>query len=179
MLVHNGYKCQAGFIMGSNIYNVLCPGRFNFLWASVGSTVTYEGKLRKNAFMSNKFGKTIKSIDTDKLWPDAWKIQIQIKDLTPNNFNTYIEYFINGFSGETIEMLNNKDSNKNLNDMLESNTKLSGQIDDVKNMVKSWQDEALVNQKNSGFLTVKTTANTPKERTINEFNLLNKTFNTK
>ena len=57
--------------------------------------------------------------------------------------------------------------------------KLSGQIDDVKNMVNSWQEAHLENQRKSGFLTVKTTANTPKERTINEFNLLNKTFNTK
>jgi hypothetical protein len=31
------------------------------------------------------------------LWPDAWKINIKIRDLTPNNFNTYINYFAHGF----------------------------------------------------------------------------------
>lgn len=95
---------NAGFIKGSNVYNILCPGRFNILWASVGSTITCEGDLRKNSWMAAKFGKNTKinssnkllSIDEDTLWPAAWKIDIQIKDLTPNNFNTYIDYFKNG-----------------------------------------------------------------------------------
>jgi hypothetical protein len=95
---------NTGFIKGSNVYNILCPGRFNILWASVGSTITCEGDLRKNSWMAKKFGKNTKinssnkllSIDEDTLWPAAWKIDIQIKDLTPNNFNTYIDYFKNG-----------------------------------------------------------------------------------
>jgi hypothetical protein len=86
-----------GAIKGSNVYNVLIPGRLNILWASVGSTITCEGKLRKNEYMYKTYGSTIKSLTEDTLYPDAWKIKIDIKDLTPNNFNTYIHYFVNGF----------------------------------------------------------------------------------
>ena len=51
--------------------------------------------------MYKTYGKTLKSIQADTLYPDAWKVSIQIKDLTPNNFNTYINYFVNGFEGST------------------------------------------------------------------------------
>ena len=47
--------------------------------------------------MYRTYGNTLKSITPDTLYPDAWKIKIKIKDLTPNNFNTYINYFVNGF----------------------------------------------------------------------------------
>lgn len=87
-----------GFIKGPNVYNVLCPGRFHILWASVGSTITCEGKLRYNKSMFNKYGKYIKSITADVLWPDFWKIEINIKDLTPNNFNMYMNYYKNGYA---------------------------------------------------------------------------------
>lgn len=93
-----------GIIKGSNVYNVLCPGRFNILWASVGSKVTFVGKLRQNYYMFKRYGKTIKSITEDMLWPDAWKIEIHIKDLTPNNFNIYMNYYVNG-AGTTFETI--------------------------------------------------------------------------
>ena len=66
----------------------------------MGTTVTFHGKLRKNEYMNSVYGKTIKSITSDTLWPDAWKIDVKLKDLTPNNFNTYIEYFTHGFGSE-------------------------------------------------------------------------------
>ena len=86
-----------GFIKSPNVYHVLCPGRFQIFWASIGTVITYEGKLRKNEYMNSIYGKVIKSITSDTLWPDAWKIDVKIKDLTPNNFNTYAEYFVHGF----------------------------------------------------------------------------------
>lgn len=89
-----------GFVKSPNVYHVLCPGRFQIFWAAVGSNITFEGKLRKNDYMNKIYGKTIKSINSDTLWPDAWKIDIQIKDLTPNNFNTYAEYFVHGYGSE-------------------------------------------------------------------------------
>ena len=100
-------QLPAGMIKGSNIYNVLCPGRFNILWASVGSTVSIEGRLRKNKKMAEKFGNVLKSIDEDTLWPDAWKVKIDIKDLTPNSFNTYINYFVNGTGAVTNQVREN------------------------------------------------------------------------
>jgi hypothetical protein len=107
---------------GSNVYNVLCPGRFNFLWAALSSEITFEGKLRKNVTVSQKLNKFSKAIDDDMLWPDAWKITITIKDLTPNNFNTYINYFVHGFetSAKILATLENKTGGQRLSDDMES-----------------------------------------------------------
>lgn len=55
-----------------------------------------------------KFG----SIDSDTLWPDAWKLKINVKDLTPNNFNTYIEYFINGWNTSSVKYLEKKETER-------------------------------------------------------------------
>lgn len=61
-----------------------------------------------NKFNSNTASRKIGSIDNDTLWPDAWKVDISIKDLTPNNFNTYIEYFVNGWSTSNVKELGKK-----------------------------------------------------------------------
>jgi len=61
-------------------------------------TVTFEGKLRKNKKVSDKLRQYSKAIDDDMLWPDAWKLNIKIHDLTPNNFNLYADYYLNGIN---------------------------------------------------------------------------------
>ena len=86
-----------GFIQGTNVYNVHLPGRFYIPWASIGTVITAEGKLRKNPSLIDTFKKEIKSLTEDVLFPDVWKIQLKIKSLTPNNFNQYIDYFVHGF----------------------------------------------------------------------------------
>jgi len=95
-----------GMIQGTNVYNVLCPGRFNIVWASIGTTITNVGKLRKNNFMAERYDNVIKSIDKDILWPDAWKISINIKPLVPNNFNMYMSYYLHGY-GTTFKKMRN------------------------------------------------------------------------
>ena len=92
----------------TNIYHVLCPGRFQMYWAAMDCEVTFEGKLRKNPEFSKKLSKTIKSIDENMLWPDAWKIKLTIKDLTPNNFNLYADYYENGYCAEEVAALGNQ-----------------------------------------------------------------------
>jgi hypothetical protein len=92
---------------GTNIYNVYVPGRFNIMWASVGAEIKMIGKLRKNRSMYLRYGHSIKSLDENTLFPDAWEINVQIKDLTPNNFNTYIHHFIHGFQSN-IEIIRTK-----------------------------------------------------------------------
>lgn len=62
----------------------------------------------KPVLVLKKFG----SIDADTLWPDAWKLKISVKDLTPNNFNTYIEYFINGWNSSTVKYLEKKETER-------------------------------------------------------------------
>lgn len=104
-----------GIIRPTNIYHVLCPGRFQIYWAVMNSEITFEGKLRKNNRASEYLGNFSKAIydqnnykkdetgknkgfiDSDMLWPDAWKVKFEIKDLTPDNFNLYADYFLNGY----------------------------------------------------------------------------------
>ena len=89
-----------------NVYHVLCPGRFQIYWAAIDMTVTFEGKLRKNEEASKFFrDEGILSIDENMLWPEAWKVELSIRDLTPNNFNVYAEYYEHGFKAEEIATL--------------------------------------------------------------------------
>jgi hypothetical protein len=87
----------AGVVQSSNVYNVICPGRFQLMWCSINAKISYAGKLRKNISMT-KYSEKIKSIDIDTLWPDAWKVEITIKSLVPNNYNTHIDYYANGMN---------------------------------------------------------------------------------
>lgn len=109
MPVHNGFNSPAGVIQPPNVYNVLVPGRFNILWASVGATITFEGKLRKNLEIYNSLNRDnkggIKSIQPDTLWPDAWKVAINIKSLIPNNLNTQLAYYLGGWEDSTNVIL--------------------------------------------------------------------------
>jgi hypothetical protein len=95
--------CQ---IRPPNVYHVLCPGRFQIYWAAIDLKITFEGKLRKNEEASKFFrDEGILSIDENMLWPEAWKVEITIRDLTPNNFNVYAEYYEHGFKAEEIATL--------------------------------------------------------------------------
>ena len=95
------------FIRPPNVYHVLCPGRFQIYWAAIDVTVTFEGKLRRNETVSNELKQYSKAITSDMLWPDAWKMHINIRDLTPNNFNLYAEYYKNGFNPREVADLEN------------------------------------------------------------------------
>jgi hypothetical protein len=89
-----------------NVYHVLCPGRFQIYWAAIDMTVTFEGKLRRYPEVGKKLKELgIKSIDEDMLWPEAWKVDVNIRDLTPNNFNLYAEYYQHGFNADEIRSL--------------------------------------------------------------------------
>ena len=104
-----------GIIRPPNVYHVLCPGRFQIYWAAMNSEITFEGKLRKNDKASQYLAQFNKAIhdqnnydvnkttkketftSSDMLWPDAWKVKFEIKDLTPNNFNLYADYYMYGY----------------------------------------------------------------------------------
>ena len=88
----------------TNVYNVVCPGRFMFMWATMSVQVSTVGKLRKNAQVAKELSGKVHSIDENTLFPDAWKMTITIDDLTPNNFNMYADYYLNGFNKDEISM---------------------------------------------------------------------------
>ena len=67
----------------------------------MGVVVTQVGKLRTNPKMAKNLG--IKSLDNNTLYPDAYKINIKIIDLTPNNFNTFSYYLNEGFDSTSLQ----------------------------------------------------------------------------
>lgn len=110
-------------IQSPNVYNVICPGRFQMIWAAMNSEITVVGKLRKNKEMANYYN-DIKSINEDTLWPDAWKIKLEIQDLTVNNFNNYAEYYQNGFNKENELMHNSENGASVLKESINRNDRL-------------------------------------------------------
>lgn len=93
-------------IQSPNVYHVLCPGRFQMYWAAMDSEVTFEGKLRKNEKVSEELMKLgVKSVDKGMLWPDAWKIRLTIRNLTPNSFNLYADYYERGYCSDEVAEL--------------------------------------------------------------------------
>ena len=93
-------------IQSPNVYHVLCPGRFQMYWAAMDSEVTFEGKLRKNEQVSEELMKLgVKSVDKGMLWPDAWKIRLTIRNLTPNSFNLYADYYERGYCSDEVAEL--------------------------------------------------------------------------
>lgn len=106
-----------GMVKCPNVYNVHVPGRFHIYWATMTCTITAEGKLTRVPLLCESIVfKGLNSVkNTNPLWPEAWKVSCSIKDLTPNNFNTYIDYLVNGWDRGIIASL-------------EENTSLAGTV---------------------------------------------------
>lgn len=84
-----------------NVYRVTVPGRFLKIYCALGVTVSMVGKLRLE---SNDVIKKIgfNGITNETLFPEAYKVEIIIRDLCPANFNTYINYLLNGSKHITL-----------------------------------------------------------------------------
>ena len=98
-LTSGNYWMQLGFIQQSpNVFDVHCPGRFHQYYSALGVKVYYKGKNRENREASVQLAKMgykgFASGDNAVLFPDAFEIKIESKDLTPNNFNTYMDNMI-------------------------------------------------------------------------------------
>ena len=122
----NWLHLNYGIIRPPNVYHVLCPGRFQIYWAAMNSEITFEGKLRKNDKASEylaKFDKAIRDQNnysiknekdifnsSDMLWPDAWKVKFELKDLTPNNFNLYADYYLYGYNERMEQFMRHEDT---------------------------------------------------------------------
>ena len=104
-VVLNGFIRLIGFIIGTNLYRLEVPGRFEIYWAALATEITCHGKLRKydkelhHVDFANYFfqhSQTDVNKFNEMLWPEAWNINITVKNLSINNFNTYIDYFSYG-----------------------------------------------------------------------------------
>lgn len=80
-----------------NLYRVTVPGRFIKYFCAMGINCEMVGKLRTNSTAANTLSVGINNgaISSSTLFPDAYKLDISIQDLTPNHFNNYINYMIN------------------------------------------------------------------------------------
>lgn len=58
--------------------------------------------------MSNELKSSCAAIDADMLYPDAWSVKLTFRDFTPNNFNMYANYYMNGFNKDEIASLAEK-----------------------------------------------------------------------
>jgi len=99
-LASGNYWMQLGFMQQSpNVYDVYCPGRFHQYYCALSVKIDFKGKTRENKIASNQLkqlgynGFVSSNINTI-LFPDAYEINIECNDLTPNNFNTYMDHML-------------------------------------------------------------------------------------
>lgn len=92
-----------GYTLGTNVYNIYVPGRFQIYWAALSMKITNCGKLRKYPNVGSELNKAARAsniYDKNKynLWPEAWLLNINVNNLTVNNFNTYIDNLLYDFN---------------------------------------------------------------------------------
>ena len=104
-----------GYRRAPNVYNVYCNSRFNYIWASIDMTVQSCGKVYKNPDISKEFKNdySFKYLNEHTLWPTAWQVTLSIRSLVPNNYNTYLEFIMNGFNANTVINLTSNVNSKN------------------------------------------------------------------
>lgn len=72
-----------------NIFKVECPGRFLQLFVAIDMTVEFVGNVRKMPLHTKL---DMPMLNKDTLYPDAYKITLSARDLTPSCFNVYANY---------------------------------------------------------------------------------------
>lgn len=100
-----------------NLYRIFCPGRFLMLYAAMGINIEFVGKVRRYSsedaeiMFGNATGFAPLNIMIRRSHscniPEAYKISVKFKDLTPNAFNIPAAYFTD------TEQTNTKDENNN------------------------------------------------------------------
>jgi hypothetical protein len=107
-LMQGVYWSQIGnFQKSSNLYDIILPGRLRYFFCTLQAQITYVGKTRllneeaaKRLLQAfPKRGTSLglsQDIVTSTFFPDAYKLNLIFKSLMPNNYNMYIQYFING-----------------------------------------------------------------------------------
>lgn len=94
-----------------NLYRIFCPGRFLMLYAAMAINIEFFGKIRRYSMTDAKklFGtdatqflplnSMIKQTKGCNI-PEAYKVSLKFKDLTPNAFNIMAAYFTNSESSD-------------------------------------------------------------------------------
>jgi hypothetical protein len=98
-LISGSYWLQLGIMQQSpNVYDVVCPGRFHQYFTALSVEVNFKGKLRENEKVSKEMGEMgyngFVSDNNKVLFPGAYEVIIKASDLSPNNFNVYMDTII-------------------------------------------------------------------------------------
>lgn len=76
-----------------NLFRVICPGRFQQLFVALDITVEFVGSVRKMPLYEKiKLPKSM--INENTLYPDAYKMTISARDLTPTCYNVYANFLM-------------------------------------------------------------------------------------
>lgn len=99
-----------GKMHSPNVYYVEIPGKRQMVWSQIDVQVAQVGKYRSDEYATQqiyqetgsiaiKYARSYNSYNSHKiLWPEAWKITVNITDFTPNTFNTFEHYLTYGSS---------------------------------------------------------------------------------
>lgn len=80
------------FAKSPNIFRVECPGRFLQLFVAIDMEVSYVGNVRQMPLGSKIFN--VPLINSNMLFPDAYRVRLSARDLTPNCYNVYANYLM-------------------------------------------------------------------------------------
>ena len=75
-----------------NVFRVECPGRFIQLFVAIDMTIEFVGNVRKMPLYTKITD--VPMVNENTLYPDAYKVSISARDLTPPCFNVYANYLM-------------------------------------------------------------------------------------
>jgi hypothetical protein len=80
------------FTKSPNVFRVECPGRFLQLFVALDMEVSYVGNVRQMPLGTKIFN--VPLVNSDVLYPDAYRVRLSARDLTPNCYNVYANYLM-------------------------------------------------------------------------------------
>lgn len=77
-----------------NIFRVECPGRFLQLFVAIDMEVSYVGGVRSIPLYKKLADQVPITLTEGMLYPDAYRVRLSARDLTPNCYNVYANYLM-------------------------------------------------------------------------------------
>lgn len=106
-LISGSFWMQMSVMQKSpNIYKVIIPGRFTKHFCNITISVDMNGKLRRNEKVLRKINSNGCTLPSTTMFPDVYQLTLHVEDLTPNHFNNYVNYLINGDAGSVGDLIN-------------------------------------------------------------------------
>lgn len=112
------------FYKSPNVYEIMVPGRFRWLWSTMSMDVKCVGKIFADNVKTGVAGFDFSGVG----FPEAFKLSVSLNSLVPQAFNTYA-YFLNTESPITGTTTQTEiDSTKILNDIKDVADKIPGDV---------------------------------------------------